>query len=408
MPAGTPTDGLQTNARAGTSAQIGTEASPMAGGAADKSLASTMISLATTADFTERKGEGRKFHNSVKLAREASEGTWEGPGSYTEMLYPAEGCLMKATPTSLGSGAYQRIYYMNNTTPDALATYIVQKGNARSGLNKQWRGVYFNGFEFTASKSEVGHTSPIRAIQQEFPDIMTATPTEVAQVDIDPNEGDLYYSLVSLADLDTNATQILRGFNFGFTLGNRVNEFYAINSALRSYTGTVESTDLDAAVTLRLGSEVSAPTAWTATTALTLGALRRRVTGSGLLIFRITTAGTTGASEPTWPTTVGGTVVDGTATWTAQLRDYSDPLSLGAMRAGSRIFLRYKAAGPLIGGSFFNLWQTDVSCIINAGPGDEDENELLVNAWQLRVVPDPADASKRPFLIKSISPVATV
>lgn len=35
-------------------------------------------------------------------------------------------------------------------------------------------------------------------------------------------------------------------------------------------------------------------------------------------IYKVTTAGTTGASEPTWPITAGGTVVDGTATWTEQ------------------------------------------------------------------------------------------
>ena len=33
-------------------------------------------------------------------------------------------------------------------------------------------------------------------------------------------------------------------------------------------------------------------------------------------IFKCTTAGTSGVSEPTWPTTEGGTVVDGGVTWT--------------------------------------------------------------------------------------------
>ncbi|WP_136617071.1 MULTISPECIES: baseplate hub protein [Mesorhizobium] len=57
--------------------------------------------------------------------------------------------------------------------------------------------------------------------------------------------------------------------------------------------------------------------AWADTTDYALHGLVRRLTGAGIYWFKATVAGASGASEPTWPTTLGGTVVDGTVTWTA-------------------------------------------------------------------------------------------
>lgn len=57
------------------------------------------------------------------------------------------------------------------------------------------------------------------------------------------------------------------------------------------------------------------PGAWAGTTAYTADQLRRPTSANGLQ-YRVTTAGTSAGSEPTWPTAHGGTVVDGTVTWT--------------------------------------------------------------------------------------------
>jgi len=60
-------------------------------------------------------------------------------------------------------------------------------------------------------------------------------------------------------------------------------------------------------------------TAWEATTVYALGAIivptALKATGYE---YECTTAGTSGAAEPTWPTVPGGTVVDATATWTCR------------------------------------------------------------------------------------------
>ena len=66
-------------------------------------------------------------------------------------------------------------------------------------------------------------------------------------------------------------------------------------------------------------------TAWAATTAYVVGNIRRATTlqASGL-VFRCTTAGTSGSTEPVWATDIGSTITDGTVTWTAISSAYED------------------------------------------------------------------------------------
>lgn len=55
--------------------------------------------------------------------------------------------------------------------------------------------------------------------------------------------------------------------------------------------------------------------AWSSTTAYATGYNVRPTAANGLK-YICTTAGTSGMTQPTWPTTTGGTVSDGTVTWT--------------------------------------------------------------------------------------------
>ena len=72
-------------------------------------------------------------------------------------------------------------------------------------------------------------------------------------------------------------------------------------------------------------------------TAVTLGQTTVPATHNGRM-YRCSTAGTTGASEPTWPTTDNGTVTDGTAVWTEMTTDfktYSSVVSNAEVSGGS-------------------------------------------------------------------------
>lgn len=83
--------------------------------------------------------------------------------------------------------------------------------------------------------------------------------------------------------------------------------------------------------------------AWAAGAAKALGALVKATTYQfGDLFFETTTAGTTGSTQPTWPTTESGTVTDGTVTWTARaavelpasLQEAALALAIGIFRSG--------------------------------------------------------------------------
>jgi lambda family phage minor tail protein L len=66
-------------------------------------------------------------------------------------------------------------------------------------------------------------------------------------------------------------------------------------------------------------------TAWAASTAYSVGTIRRASTlqASGL-VFRCSTAGTSGSTEPAWATDIGSTIADGTVVWTAVASAYED------------------------------------------------------------------------------------
>ena len=63
-------------------------------------------------------------------------------------------------------------------------------------------------------------------------------------------------------------------------------------------------------------TQLTTPTAWAATTAYSVGDIRRAVAWNDTL-FEVVVAGTSAASEPTWSTGIGAETVDNTVTWQA-------------------------------------------------------------------------------------------
>jgi len=80
-------------------------------------------------------------------------------------------------------------------------------------------------------------------------------------------------------------------------------------------------------------------TSWLAETAYTLGKIVAPASPNGRY-YQCTTAGTTGSSAPTWPTSLGGTVTDGDAVWTdIGTKPYDMMLGVSALAVNMRIAL---------------------------------------------------------------------
>lgn len=128
--------------------------------------------------------------------------------------------------------------------------------------------------------------------------------------DVDPGSGD--DPTITLQCLDEGAI-LKRFFNRKEQPPKNANvnpSWYTLGVTFPVALETLVQATIDGCIT-------NSHLAWVTATAYTIGDIRRPTTANrNGFCYRCTTGGTTAGAEPTWPTYVGGTVVDGTVTWT--------------------------------------------------------------------------------------------
>lgn len=144
--------------------------------------------------------------------------------------------------------------------------------------------------------------------------------------------GNAFYQRVSSISTVSDLVTVFGGVNDWAEVGALMNLGAMGDTATTSLYGAIDNT-LSALVTnfptktiavftplqrqsayYNLGHQTTSPK-WAATTAQIVNNIIVPITANGH-VYKCTVAGTTGAVEPTWVLTAGGTVVDGTVTWT--------------------------------------------------------------------------------------------
>lgn len=275
--------------------------------------------------------------------------------------------LLKAVFTK--SGETTRTYDISSTTnrilrlthPEQEFSQVAQvlvdnrEGNL-TGLNLEgYQGVLSYGFNDPTQGDEFSATAPLEVISQKQDTLLNQGVSDlvtsfglagvfnfmgedhalVAYTPDSTNTDTVKTILTAIANATLTGFTHTKSYTIIFDSEDSLidslqpKDYFSVNfeetrlSAFRkalAWTGCKARIESDGAIHISVPTILG--TTWAASTAYVVNNYVQPTTPNNNFAYRCTTAGTSGSSEPTFPTTAGGTVSDGTVVWTAVDFDY--------------------------------------------------------------------------------------
>lgn len=241
--------------------QLGVEstAGVSPGGGATKLL--TGLNIMLDPDFTtvQYAASGHRFDTISVPSMEKSKLKGDGPLTYTEVVYPESGVFGASTITTPVGAVAARQWASAPTLTGIITpqTYQVQKGDSVQA--RQVNYGTFTDFGFAASRKETKVS--VAGFAQQIQDgiALTASPTAVPLVPVEPGDWNVYLDTVA-ANIGT--TKLLRCFaaNFGYT--GAYGDAWPMDRAQASFA-TIANIKPSLAVSLMLAADSTLASLWT-------------------------------------------------------------------------------------------------------------------------------------------------
>lgn len=217
--------------------QVGVEATPGTSVAANKKLVSIGIDPGIEMEPSVFRPMGQKYPSVISPGKEWVEFDLEGVGNYSEVIYPLSSCLVApGAPATVDGTGRTWAFAPASAAEDTVKTFTVEQGGVVRAHKFTHALVSELEFTFNRDGVEIGGSGFGQSLSDNI--TLTAAPTTPPEVPIMGKEIDVYMDTTS-AGLGT--TKLTRALEAVWTLGDRFNPLWVLNSANSSFVAAVES-----------------------------------------------------------------------------------------------------------------------------------------------------------------------
>jgi hypothetical protein len=221
--------------------QIGVETTPGVAVAATKQLLALSLGPSVALENHTFQPKGGKYPTIVYNGKEWTTSDVAGDATYAELQYPLASVVTTPTIAQLMDGAtpttaYQWTFDPQSFGADTPKTYTVEQGSAARAHRAS--NVIITAFDLNWDRKGVTLGGSAYGTALEDGITLTASPTSIPTLPIQPTHIDIFLDNTSTALGTTKLTRVLRG---NFHIADRFNPLFVVDSAQPSFVAHVET-----------------------------------------------------------------------------------------------------------------------------------------------------------------------